>query len=183
MAQTERTYAQVLALLADQTAGGISPQDVRDAIASLTGYGGMVLSVAGAPAVMTGVGTGFSLVDIFDVITAQSSDVNAGGIVADIASTYDLVLTSGGIYKVSFSASFSSSSNNVLVNFRPHLNGSPGLIEVDRFLGTGSDTGVVAFNGILAYAPGDTIDIRVAVDSGTANLTFLAASFNAHRVG
>jgi len=37
MAETVRTRAEILALLADNTAGAISPQDIRDAIVSIFG--------------------------------------------------------------------------------------------------------------------------------------------------
>ena len=87
------------------------------------------------------------------------------------------------IYFLSFFASFSSSAANKLVKFRPHLNGSPGLIEVDRFVSTSGDTGVVAFNGVIPQAATTKIDVRVAIDTGTTNLTFLAAGFSAFRVG
>jgi hypothetical protein len=54
---------------------------------------------------------------------------------------------------------------------------------VDRWIGTGTDTGVVAFDGLITYTEGQYIDMRVKIDNGTANLTFLAAGFSAFRVG
>jgi hypothetical protein len=182
MAQTERSQSAIEALLADNTGRNISPQDARDAFASHQGYGGIVLSVGGAPASILGVGTGYSLVDIFDVISAQSIDANLLGVQATLSSTYALQVGSAGIYRICFWASFSSSTPNKLVTFRPHINGSPGIVEVDRFVSS-SDTGVASFEGIIPYAASDSIDMRVKVDTGTADLTFLAAALNIHRVG
>lgn len=182
MAQTERDQVAVRALLADQVTQEISPQDLRDALASAMGYAGMVLSATGAPATMLGVGTGYSLVDVFDTVTAQSSDVNSGGSDADLGPNYRLTLNTTGIYRIEFWGSFSSSLGNKLVTFRPHVNGSPGIVEVDRDVAA-NDTGSVSFAGIIPYTAGDFIDMRVKIDSGTADLTLLAAGLNACRVG
>lgn len=182
MAQTERDQVSVRALLADQATGDISPQDIRDALASAMGYGGMLLSVGGAPAVMNGVGTSFVLMDECDTISAQSSDVNTGGVVVELSPNYRITMTAEGIYRIDFWASFSSSAGNKLVTFRPHVNGAPGLVEVDRDVAQ-NDTGVAAFSGIIPYSAGDYVDMRVKIDSGTTNLTFLAAGLSCFRVG
>lgn len=184
MAQTERSNTDIIALLADNAAGAISPQDLRDAIASFMGYASMVLSVGGAPQVMNAVGTTPVLVDVFDVALTQSADVNVGGTAVTLSPDYRLTVNSTGVYSVHFFASFSSSANNKLVTFTPHVNGvASSLLEVDRFIATGSDTGVVAMQSIVPYTAGQYGDIRVNVDSGTANLTFLAAGMSIHRVG
>lgn len=183
MSQTERSWADVQALITDNTVAAISPQDVRDAFASTQGFASMLLSVPGAPQTVFGVGTGYSLLDIFDVISGQSSAVNSNGSTAVLSPDYRITWGSTGFYFVSFFASFSSSDNNHLITFRPHVNGAPGLVEVDRFVGTGSDVGVVAFNGVIPYTAGDYVDMRVKIDSGTSDLEFLAAGFCGFRVG
>lgn len=182
MAQTERDQSTVVSLLADNVTSSISPADLRDGLASTMGYAGIVLSVSGAPATINGVGTGYSLMNVFDVITAKSTDVNVGGSNAELSPGYKLTMTTTGIYRIDFWASFSSSASNKLVTFRPHVNGSPGLVEVDRDVAA-NDTGVVAFNGIISYTGGDEVDMRVKIDAGTSDLTFLAAGLSTHRVG
>lgn len=183
MSQTERSNAAIVAMLADNSSGGISPTDLRDALASLMGYGSLVLDASSDPATMSGVGMAYSLVDVYDTIGAQSSDVNTLGTIATLSPTWRFTFGSTGIYNVSFFASFSSSANNVLVTFRQHVSGSPGIVEADRFLATGSDTGVVAFGIPLPYSAGEYVDVRVKLDTGSANLTFLCAGFGAFRVG
>jgi hypothetical protein len=182
MAQTERDMASVFALLPDNVTSQISPQDVRDAFASTMGYGCLLLA-AGGNGTINGVGTGYTLVDIFDTIGAQSSDVNTSGVTATLAPDFRLTFGSTGFYRVSFFASFSSSANNILVTFREHKNGAPGPVEVDRSVRNVGDTGVVAFEDIEAESGGDYIDMRVKIDSGTTNLTFLASALSVHRVG
>lgn len=142
----------------------------------------MVLSVSGAPVTMNGVGTGYSLVNVFDTITADTmADLPEDGVDAVLSPDYSLTLSAAGRYRIEFWASFSGSAGGALVTFRPHLNGSPGLVEVDRDIAAG-DTGSVSFSGIITYAAGDEIDVRVKVDTGTNNLTFLAAGLNIHRI-
>ena len=183
MAQTERDQVSVRSLLANNADGDISPTDLRDALASAMGYGGMILTIAGKPATISDVSTTPVLVDVFNLVSAQSSAVNTGGTAAELSPTYSLTVGPTGIYHIEFWASFSTSANNHLVAFTPFINDSIGIVAVDRWIGTNTDTGVVSFQGIIPYAAGDVIDMRVAVDSGTIDLTFLAAGFNIFRVG
>lgn len=183
MAQTERDQVTIRSLLDDNVSGNISPQDLRDAVASLMGYASLLLTPTGAPAVMNAVGTSYVLVDVFDTIAVQSSDVNILGSNADLTPDFRLVANSEGIYRVDFFASFSSSQNNRLVTFRPHINDAVALTEVQQFMSNGPDIQVVSFTGMGSFDPADEIDIRVLIDTGTANLTFQAAGFHMHRVG
>jgi len=182
MAQTERDQTAVRTLLADNTTADISPEDLRDAMASAMGYGCMVLSAAGAPAVMSAVGTTFELFDVFDTIHAQSSDVNTDGTSLTLSSTYDFTIGATGIYRTGFWASFSSDGTPTIITFRPHINASPGAIEVVRSASS-SDVGVVSFEEISSLTAGDLLDMRVKIDTGTADLSFNAAGCLIHRVG
>ena len=182
MAQQERSSSQILTLLADNTDAAISPRDLRDALASQMGYG-CILLAAGGSGIMNSVGTGYSLVDVFDTIGAQSSDANTDGVVATLSPNFRLTFGSQGVYRISFFASFSSSANNILVTFREHKNGVAGPVEVDRSIRNVNDTGVVAFEDIETEAANDYIDMRVKIDAGTTNLTFLASALSVHRVG
>jgi hypothetical protein len=183
MAQTERDMPAVFSQLPDNLTGQISPQDVRDAVASAMGYAGLLLTIAGAPDNIVSVSTTPILVDIFDQITAQSIDVNLSGSAAALSPTYDITFGADGVYQLQFFASFSLNLNNRLVKFTPHIDGSPGTVEVDRFVATGADTGVVAMNAIIPMTAGQKLDMRVNIDSGSATLTFLAAALNMFRVG
>jgi len=184
MTQTEREWSTLEALLADNTSGQVSPQDIRDAFASAHGYGSLLLSASGAPAIVSTVtNSAFKLVDIYDSVTTQSSDVNVAGTSGTLSSTYSLTIGTTGIYYVSFFCSFSSSQNNDLVTFAPHVDGSPGLVEVARYVSTGGDTGSVAMMAVVPYTVGNVVDMRVKVGGTTANLTFLGAGLSTFRVG
>jgi len=183
MAQTERDNVLNRTNLADNTSGNISETDLRDALASTMGYGSMVLTVSGAPAVMNAVGTTYVLIDVFDQIQSKSIDVNTAGTNVELGPNFRITFNSNGFYQVNFYCSFSSSQNNRLYTFSAVKNNAEIQPEIDQFLGTGADTQVVAGMGIVAFVAGDFIDVRVKIDSGTANLTYLAAGFSAHRVG
>ena len=183
MAQTERDNVVNRTNLADNTSGDISETDVRDALASMMGYGSMVLTVSGAPAVMNAVGTSFVLINVFDQIQAKSIDVNLLGTDVVLSPDWKITFNSNGFYQVNFYCSFSSSQNNRLYSFSAFKNGAAIQPEIDQIIGNGSDTQVVGGSGIAEFTAADFIDMRVKIDSGTANLTFLAAGFSAHRVG
>jgi hypothetical protein len=183
MAQTERDQVIIRSLLADNVSGNVSPEDLRDALASMMGYASLLLTPAGSPAVMSAVGTSFVLVDIFDTVAVQSSDVNVLGSNADLAPDFRLVANSEGIYKADFFASISSSQNNRLVTFRPHINDLVALTDVDQFMSNGSDIQIISFSAMGSFDPGDELDMRILIDTGTSNITFTAAALSMHRVG
>ena len=182
MAQTERPFSTIETLLADNATGAISPQDLRDAIASKMGYGGLLLSTSGAGATLNGVDTNPTLIDVFDTITAQSSDVNTAGVVGTLASTYSLTVGATGIYMVSFWASLSSSAIPRTLTFQLFIGGVVDVINLERYV-SAADTGAVAFTQGCALTIGDVLDMRVFGNTGTTNLTFRGAGFSIHRIG
>lgn len=183
MTQTERTTPEVNSILQDNASSDISPEDVRDAIASaMGGYAGLLLTVAGAPQTLVSVAQTPVKIDQYDVVSAQSVDNNIDGSLADDG-TGILTVGQAGIYFVSVFASFSLSQNNRLVTFQTFRNGAPGLVEVERFVSNGSDVGEIAASGIVPLGDGDEIDFRVSQSSGSADITFVSLGLNMHRVG
>lgn len=183
MAQTERITSDINALLADNTTGAISPQDLRDAIASaFGGYGSLLLTIAGAGAIKSAVGQTPLAITEYNAAGPQSVSVNTTGTAVD-AGAGTITIGQTGFYYVSFFSSFSLSQNNRVIHFQPHINDVVGLVEVDRFVGTGTDIGVVAMGAVVPYTAADVVDVRVFIDTGTADITFEALGFSAFRVG
>ncbi len=181
MTQTELTTPEVNAALQDNTDGDISPADVRNAIASaLGGYAAVVLG--GGPAVLSPVAQTPVVITQYDTVRAQSIDVNLKGALAN-AATGQLTAGVDGLYHVSFYASYSLNGNNRLASFQGFLNGIAGDPQFERFTSNGADVGEIAASGIVALSEGDTIEIRVAQDSGSVDFTFTALGLNMHRVG
>ncbi len=183
MTQTERTTPEVNSDLQDNTAGLLSPADVRNAIASaMGGYAGLLLTVGGAPQTLVGVAQTPVKIDQYDLVSAQSIDANLDGSQAD-AGTGILTVGQAGIYHVGVFASFSLNQNNRLVTFQTFRNGAPGLVELERFVSNGADVGEMAATGIVPLGQGDEIDFRVSQSSGFADITFVSLGLNMHRVG
>ena len=183
MPQTERTTAAIQSLLANNTTGDISPQDLRDVVATVFGgYASMLLTVSGAPVTKTGIAQTPLIITEYDLVGSQSVDANVGGSAAS-AVTGKITIGQTGFYWVSFFASFFASANNILVHFHPFIDNAIGLVKVDRFLGTGADVGVVSMGAVVPYSEGAEVDIRIFVDTGTVNITFEAMVFSVFRVG
>lgn len=183
MANTERTTAQINSLLADNTSGDVSPQDLRDAIASIFGgYGGLLLSLSGSPVIKSDVAQTPLIITEYDHVEAQSSDVNSSGVVVSAAAG-TITIGQSGIYMIHFSVSFSLSSPNTLASFRLYTNSVVGDVGVDRFIGGASQSASANFVAMLTLTAGDILDIRAFIDSGTASITFTNVGFLLHRVG
>lgn len=180
---TERTTPELIVALADNAVQAISPQDIRDLLASLAGgYGEIRLSTASAPATILAVGTSFVLIGVADVVSAQSSDVNADGIEANLTPTYDMAIGVDGLYRVCLWASFGTSVPNKTVTLCPHVNGSPVALEADRKLSSG-DAGVASMECWAFLSAGDLVDFRCKIDSATSNIIFYGLGFSIKRVG
>jgi len=179
---TERTTAEIMALLANNQTGEISPEDIRDAFAtSHGGYAGLLLSIAGAPTTLP-VSTTPAVITQYNIRSAQSVDANTGGCSADPA-TGIITIGQTGIYKVGFFCSSSIDANNRLGKFTPYINGSIGLVDVERAFSNANDVGSISFHGVVQYTAGDQIDMRVALNTGTATMTFVSLGFHLHRIG
>ncbi len=183
MPQTERTYTEILALLADNTTGQISPQDHRDVVASMMGgYAGLIQAV-GVTDPIAGVGATPVLIGVYDVVTGQSKDVNTDGAEASLATS---VVKPGvdGFYAFDFFAAFDLSGNNKTVAFRAFKNGNPTDLDFEVFVaGGGALGGVSMSHKSFALVAGDAIDVRVSITPGTADVTFTACGLSIKRSG
>lgn len=181
MADTERTIADLQARLLDNATGAISPQDLRDLLASsLGGYASMILSIAGSPAVQ-GLTVTDQVITAYNAVTAQSISNFANGCSAD-AATGKITIGTTGLYHVGFFSSCRTDVNNKIVHFTPYISDVIGLVEVDRKFAQ-NDVGVVSMHAVVPYTAGATVDIRARIESGTTNITYEALGFHVHRVG
>lgn len=182
MTQTELSTAAMNAALPDNQAGEISPSDVRNAMATaLGGYASFVQTVS--PTTMLSVTSTPTIIDVWDGIAAQSSDVNAAGATASLT-TEKITVGEDGIYFFNFFASFRTGSNNRTVQFQPGVNGTPASLKILQRIGTASDVQTCPYTGTFVLTKDDEIDMRVAVVAGgTTDVLFDGASFSIFRVG
>lgn len=178
MAETQRTYAQVMALLADNTVGAISPQDLRDSLYSWYMPMGQIYMPAGS-----GVAETISSAGTYVELTSS------GWLAGDDAELFDMSAGTGRLTytgtvpvmcHVALSLSFTTSSNNIVVKGRIGVNDTPsGVAEFQRKIGTGSDVGSTAVHYIASLTAGDYLSAWVTTASGTTDLTLQAANLQA----
>lgn len=181
MSQTELSIPAMNTALQDNVANDISPSDLRNAMATaLGGYAGLIQTVA--PTSMLAVTSTPTVINVWDAITAQSSDVNAAGAVASI-STEEITVGEDGVYFLNFFASVRTGNNNRTVQFQPGLNGTPASLKVLQRISTASDVQTCPFSGIFALLKDDDLDMRVSIIGGTTDVLFDGASFSIFRVG
>jgi hypothetical protein len=165
MADTKRSLAAVLALLADNIAKAISPQDLRDAVVSLSpSFGSMYFST---PAETS--------------ITDQSTPTKAAGTTTSVSlSGFDMPANNRLRYTgspdrhmhIACSLSFTAAANNKLIGLSIAKNGNS-LVhsEVRRLVSTGADEGATALHADVMLSTNEYLEVFVSNETDTANLT------------
>ena len=181
MTQTELTIPAMNTALQDNVANDISPSDLRNAMATaLGGYAGLIQTVS--PTTMLSVTSTPTIINVWDAITVQSSDVNAAGASASIV-TEKITIGEDGIYFFNFFASVRTGVNNRTVQFQPGINATPASLKVLQRIGNASDVQTSPFSGLFALLKDDELDMRVSVIGGTTDVLFDGAGFSIFRVG
>jgi len=161
MADTIRTRAALVTLLADNTAGAISEQDMRDFLATVDGANGsLYLSATGASASITP-GT--------PVILGGTTTLGEAN---NVTMPSNWRLTSGAgatlTYEVRASVSVTTSSSNQVLTFSLYKNGAKVTgSDMKRKVGTGSDVGNASVSWVISLADTDYIEVFVDSDSVT----------------
>jgi hypothetical protein len=171
MADTRRTLAEILVLLADNTAGLISPQDIRDAVKSLAPtHGGFYISSA-VETVIAGVDTWTKLLGTTTVAASIGDGFSM--------STNNRLLYSGTPdvhIHITATLSMISASANQVLGFRVAKNGDATgadsvASEVSHKIATGADVvGVpVIFDGVIST--GDYLELFIENTTSAGNVT------------
>ncbi len=172
MADTIRTRAALLALLADNSSGLITAQTIRDALVSLFGvYGGIyVEDGAAAQAVTTtpALLTGFAANGLF-----------AGTVPDHAADT--ITLPNAGIYAVQFDASFGGDGAAATYRFVLRQNGVavPGASCRTRL--AAGEVHAASFLALVNVAANDALSVYVQADA-SRNLTVVDAALHAQLI-
>jgi hypothetical protein len=174
MADTIRTLAALLALLADNTTGDISPQDIRDMLVTVHGvYGGVY--VADGSTAQTGIDTTPTK------MTGWATNTDSAGTTPDQANNQITVGTDG-VYLVWASVGFSGSVNTT---FLGHLrvNDVESYAGFHRKLSAGGDVGSASFVSLNSLNADDVLSIYVESDAGGgASMTPVDAQFIVFRI-
>jgi hypothetical protein len=173
MADTQRTQAALLALLADNITGDISPQDIRDFLVSVSGGYGSIFVHGGVTAQ-----TGITSTPV--KMSGFATNGISSGTVPD-NTTDDITISVAGDYLVSGSISFTGSSNSTF-DIDIYINSTTTNYGFERKLGTGTDVGSGPLAGLITCAENDKIDIFVSSPDGGTSITPTQASLIVTRV-
>ena len=175
MADTGRTLAALQALLADNTAGAISPQDLRDALVSCLGcYGEMY--VTGGSTAQTGIGT--AAVDITAFTTAGASEQTT----VDVVTGDTITVTVGGVYLLVLTGSYTGTVSTtftvyVAVN---GVNVGAGSVSLLDAAGAG---GHAAVQALATLAAADEVTGTIKANGASKSATITEASLQVIRIG
>lgn len=172
MPDTRRTKSALQTLLADNVAGDISPQDIRDLLVSTApAYGAYYVSSAAATTLggtstpTKAAGTTASLGASSDITVATTNRI-----------TYTAAPTIQGLFFCAVTMTCASSTQNVALSVAKNGTQIAGSI-IQRNIGTGSDKGAVATFGIVELAQNDYLEIFVQNDTSTGAITLDKAIF------
>lgn len=169
MSDTQLSLAQVLALLADNTDGDISAQDLRNAVTSLVPDRATMYVSAAAETVI-------DTVNVWKKVNGTTT-LLAAPAAHNWTMTDDNELTFGGQATRSVLAmcaiGMTAGANLKTYEFAFGVNGvavvpPPGI---PRKIGTGSDVGAAAIVGELEIDPTDTVELMVRNVSDDTNFT------------
>ena len=169
MAEVERSLAQMLAILADNSTGDITPEDLRDMLLSLDPPHGSAYMEGNA------VETVIATVDVYAVIAGVFSEGDDLYEFTVSPTGGRLTFTGASPRHMQLSSNFDivAAGNNKSISAKWHKNGSPitRAPRVKRFIGTGADQGATAVSGDVVLESGDYVDLRVANHTDSTNMT------------
>lgn len=178
MADTNRTLAAILALLADNTTGDISPQDLRDSIISVFANYALIGVAGGATGQTTNATPG-----TFDKVTGFTTDGLAAGAVAANAVSDKLTVSVDGVYLIMWQAAFSGTANAVMEG---RIYGGGAAATLGRWANTldaaGAKNSVSTF-AIMSLTAADDIEAYVTSDGASDTFTPVDMCLAAIKIG
>lgn len=170
MAETERTFAELQALLADNDAKDISPRDLRDAVVSALG-GYAAISVEGNATPQSIIATP-AKADCFDTngpYLGAAPDQSDDKITVGVAGVYLAVLT----------LDLTADTGAVLDAELYVADAASGLA---ARVAAGSDSAAASIAGLLSLSASEEVDVRLSC-SPSAGVTVRNASLSIKRIG
>lgn len=177
MADTQRTVAAVLALLADNTAGAISPQDLRDAFVSWRNAHGELSISAANRAAVTIAGT-VNYYEVTNPVWTLSSDAylfneSGGNGRLTYTGTVDIAV------RVHCTVSVTSGSNSQVLHLRLGKSGTTiAESESQDKLGIGADVRNVSCAALVHLTTGQYLSLWIRNETGANNVTIECANLS-----
>jgi hypothetical protein len=178
MAETQRTVSETYTLLADNTSGNISPQDLRDGFETWRiGHGQIAVSASDAAAITISDTVSYFEVTnpVWTVGGALHNFDESGG---NGRLTYTGVADT--VVHIACSISMTSGSNNQTLHWRIGLTGvTDATSEVQRRIMTGTDVGSTALHLITTMSTNDYLSLWVRNATGANNVTLEVGNLQA----
>ena len=179
MVDTIRTKANLLTLLADNTAGAINPQVHRDGLLSNMSQMGQIYTHE------TALETTIALVDTWYELDMTGAILNL--VTQVITGTPDFDMPAAGRLRslcanvrhchIVGSMSFVGPTNNQEYAFRLGKNGTPSIeADLHRKVGTGADVGAIAIHWVVELAQNDYVSLFVKNVTSNANLQVITSN-------
>ena len=167
MADTRRSYSEILALFADNSAGDISAQDLRDAVVSLTPDHGEISITSTTATTITDTTSYFPAAGTWALASgADDWDMNTNGQLRYTGATSREV-------HVVATASVTVASNNQTLYVGIAKNGADiSAADIHAKIGTGTDVQAVTMTATIEVVNGDYVSLDVRNTTSTANVTF-----------
>jgi hypothetical protein len=178
MPDTQRTTATIFSLLANNTAGAISPQDLRDALLSWRNGHGQIYVPAAAAAAITIANT-----NDYVEATTPAWTLSSGAHLFDESGGNGRLTYTGVepmVAHIACSISMTCGSNLQLTHWRLGVNATPDAAsECQRKIGTGTDSGSTALHLIATVTNGDYISLWCRNSTSAADVTLEVANLQA----
>lgn len=173
MADTARSISAIKTLLADNSTGAISAQDIRDTVETLQINYGELYTSSGAATTIAATDTFYDVAGTWTLGQARNFDESAGNGQLTYTGTPDIEVIVFGV------ASLTSAGNNDVVHIRLAVDGSAVTSsDSTQKLATGADVGTLTSIGITSLSTGEAITMQVRNETATDNLT----AQNAHLI-
>lgn len=167
MADTMRSLSELATLLADNTTGAISPQDLRDAVLKTVqpGHGEIYITASAQTSVVSS-GVWYPSAGTFDLSEpAMNWDMNTNGQLRYTGAA-------GRVAHIAMSFSMTAAANNKNISVAVAKNGTvltPSI--VNRQIGTGADEGTGAVHAFTTMSTNDYLTAVIRNNTDTTNAT------------
>lgn len=177
MVDTQRTYAELVALFPDNMTGEISPQDIRDLLLSLRAPIGQFNISTPSPQVIGSAGvfqkmTGTTVLSGLEYLFVDDGVNNRLRYIGTVP-LHCLIIGE---------ASFTSVSNNQIVDFTTAKNDIAGAANARVKIGTGTDLVQVTGHRITTLATDDYVEVYLANETSTARLDVQTLQYSVHGI-
>lgn len=167
MADTKRSLADIYALLADNTAGDISAQDMRDVVATLQPDHGEVSITATSATTISDTTSYFQIAGTYALSAdAMDWDMNTNGQLRYIGAA-------DRVAHIALSCSMTSGSSNQVIYMGVAKGGTiitPSIVQ--RKIGTGADVGSAATHAFIEVSTNDYLTGVVRNTTAANDVTF-----------